>query len=87
MIMTRWHLDDPMGRWLQTFAADTKVLRYPALAEEDDDHRKKGEPLFPEFKSLTFLNERKKLYTLAAMDARALSPRPAVCGKPPRLSA
>jgi hypothetical protein len=58
-----------MGRWLQTFAADTKVLRYPALAEENEEYRDKGEPLFPEFKSLTFLLERKKLYSRAGWES------------------
>ena len=54
MIMTRWHLDDPVGRWLEHFP-DTKVLRYPAIAEQDEKYRKKGEPLFPELKPPSFL--------------------------------
>ena len=35
MIMTRWHVDDPMGRWLEKFP-ETKVLSYAAVAGEDD---------------------------------------------------
>ena len=62
MIMTRWHLDDPTGRWLEHFP-NTKVLRYPAIAEHDGAYRKKGEPLFPELKSLDFLNARRKTLT------------------------
>ena len=38
MIMTRWHLDDPVGRLIECFP-DAKILRYPAIAEEDE---KKG---------------------------------------------
>jgi predicted phage terminase large subunit-like protein len=64
MIMTRWHLDDPAGRWLEHFP-NTRVLRYPAIAEEDEEFRKKGEPLFPEHKSLEFLLDRKKVLTEA----------------------
>jgi predicted phage terminase large subunit-like protein len=63
-ILTRWHIDDPAGRLLEVMPDGVKVLRYPALATEDEAHRKKGEPLFPELKSLEFLLERK-----AAMSA------------------
>ncbi len=69
MIGTRWHVDDPIGRWLARFGDSTKVLRYPAIAEHDELHRKKGVPLFAEHKSLAFLMERKKLYTDAAWES------------------
>ena len=58
MILTRWHLDDPAGR-LQEADPTVKVFRYPAIAEEDDEHRKTGEALFPEHKSLDFLEGQK----------------------------
>jgi predicted phage terminase large subunit-like protein len=64
MIMTRWHLDDPAGRWLEHFP-NTKVLRYPAIAERDEKHRAKGEALFPEMKPLEFLAQRRKVLTEA----------------------
>ena len=64
MIMTRWHLDDPAGRWLEHFPK-TKVLRYPAIAERDEVHRRKGEALFPEMKPLEFLNQRRRILTQA----------------------
>ena len=35
MIMTRWHLDDPIGRWIERFP-ETKILRYTAIATEDE---------------------------------------------------
>ena len=57
-ILTRWHIDDPIGRLLERMP-NVKVLSYPAIAEKDEEHRKKGEPLFPELKSLEFLLERK----------------------------
>lgn len=61
-ILTRWHLDDPVGRLIEA-DADVRVLRYPAIAEEDEPHRRKGQPLFPEHKSLEFLLARKALMT------------------------
>jgi predicted phage terminase large subunit-like protein len=57
-ILTRWHIDDPIGRLIEIMP-DIKVLSYPAIAEKDEEHRKVGEALFPEHKSLEFLLERK----------------------------
>jgi hypothetical protein len=68
MIGTRWHLDDPIGRWIERFP-ETTILNYSAIAEEDEPYRKKGVPLFPEHKSLAFLMERKKLYTRGAWES------------------
>ena len=68
MIMTRWHLDDPVGRWLEHFP-NTKVLRYPAIAEEDEQHRRAGEPLFPQLKSLEFLQQRRQVLTSASWES------------------
>jgi predicted phage terminase large subunit-like protein len=73
MTMTRWHVDDPAGRWLLHFP-DTRVLKYPALFEPTPaawknnafDPRKAGEPLFPEYKSKPFLMERKGAYTITS---------------------
>jgi len=38
IIMTRWHVDDLLGRLLEQSGREVRVLRYPALAEEDEDH-------------------------------------------------
>lgn len=62
-IMTRWHIDDPFGRIKSTYER-SRVLRYPAIAEgertaNDRKHRKEGEALFPEHKSLDFLLKQK----------------------------
>jgi predicted phage terminase large subunit-like protein len=68
MIMTRWHLDDPVGRFIERFPG-AKVLRYSAIAEEDEKNRRKGEALFPEHKSLSFLMERKTVMTQAGWES------------------
>lgn len=60
IILTRWHIDDPVGR-LRAADPSLRVLSYPAIATADEPHRKAGEPLFPEHKSLAFLLGRKRL--------------------------
>lgn len=59
IILTRWHIDDPVGRLL-AIDKDVKVLKYQAIAEKDEKNRKQGEALFKEHKSLSFLNSIKK---------------------------
>ena len=46
---TRWHQDDLVGRLLEREPDKWKVLSYPSIAEEDEPHRAKGEPLSPRF--------------------------------------
>jgi|Laugrefa1bdmlbdn_1035148.scaffolds.fasta_scaffold01944_2 predicted phage terminase large subunit-like protein len=58
-ILTRWHIDDPIGRLREQFGDGVKVVSYPAIAVRDEKHRKIGDPLFPELKSLDFLLERR----------------------------
>lgn len=65
VILTRWHIDDPVGRLLEA-DPKIKVLTYKAIAEEDETHRKKGDALFPEHKSLEFLLIRRKRFTNAS---------------------
>lgn len=57
LTMTRWHSDDPIGRltdpenphYNADEAAEWKIIRLPALAEEDDPlGRPVGTPLWPE---------------------------------------
>ncbi len=51
IILTRWHEDDLAGRLLEKEkdgGDKWKVIKYPALAEKDEEHRKEGEPLHPE---------------------------------------
>ena len=65
IILTRWHVDDPLGRLQEAMArgeySNLRILRYPALAEEDEKHRKAGDALFPEHKPKDFLLQRKAL--------------------------
>jgi predicted phage terminase large subunit-like protein len=73
MIMTRWHVDDPVGRWLDRFP-ETKVLSYAAIADVDDwsvveGYRSPGEALFPELKPIDFLSERRRLSTAASWES------------------
>jgi predicted phage terminase large subunit-like protein len=67
-ICTRWHVDDLLGRFI---ARDPTVRRltFPAIAEEDEKYRKKGEALFPQLKPLSFLLERKRLMTEGSWQA------------------
>ena len=60
MILTRWHIDDPAGRLIERNKR-IKLITYKAIAEEDEEHRLKGEALFPEHKSKEFLEERRAL--------------------------
>jgi len=66
-ILTRWHMDDPIGRLIERYP-NTKVCKYPALSDDDaklseGDPRTPGscEALFPEHKSVEFLLERKSM--------------------------
>jgi predicted phage terminase large subunit-like protein len=69
LIMTRWHVDDPAGRLIEHFGKRVKIIRYPAIAVQQELYRGPGEPLFPELKSLDFLMERRKLYTESSWEA------------------
>jgi len=68
IIGTRWHLDDLVGR-LMDKSKRLRVLEFTAIAEEDERYRRKGEPLFPELKSLKFLQERQRLMSDASWQA------------------
>lgn len=58
MILTRWHIDDPAARLINSDKS-VKVLKYKAIAEVDEKHRREGEALIPEHKSIEFLLKRK----------------------------
>lgn len=61
--MTRWHVDDLVGRLLKKYdgAPNLKIINFPAIAENDEKYRKIGQALFPGLKSLSFLNNQKAL--------------------------
>lgn len=68
IILTRWHIDDPVGR-LKANDPTVKVLSYPAIAVEDEQHRLKGEALFPQHKSLEFLLGVKKVMSIGSWES------------------
>lgn len=59
VIATRWHVDDPSGRLIEHYGAGVRVVNFKAIATEDEEHRAAGEALFPELKSIEFLEERR----------------------------
>ena len=74
-ILTRWHIDDPIGRLIER-TPNVKVLKYPALADENaklmgHDPRipGSGDALFPEHKSREFILERKQVLAPANFSA------------------
>ena len=70
LIMTRWHVDDPGGRLLENFPKSAvKVLRFPAIAEVNEEYRYAREPLFPEHKSLDFLKRQQQALSRSSWEA------------------
>lgn len=70
LTMTRWHSDDVIGRitdpenphYNAIEAAKWKIIRLPAIAEEDDPlGRKPGEALWPEAYDLDFLHSQQRM--------------------------
>ena len=59
IILTRWHIDDPIGRLLKSNDR-VKLLSYKAISEGPEKNRGEGEALFPSHKSLEFLKSRKE---------------------------
>jgi hypothetical protein len=59
-IGTRWHVDDPFGRIRDRYK-NIKVLSFKAISEQDEKHRKANEALFPELKSLEYLQKMQSL--------------------------
>jgi len=63
IVSTRCHLDDLCGRLLEREPERSQVVSFPAIATQDEEHRKQGEPLSEERYSLEALTELR-----AAMD-------------------
>lgn len=70
LTMTRWHSDDIIGRltdktndhWREIIAKRWKIIRFPAIAEDDDVlGRPKGQALWPERFDLDFLAEQRAM--------------------------
>lgn len=83
LTMTRWHSDDIIGRitdpenphYNAIEAAKWKIIRLPAIAEEDDPlGRPEGEPLWPERYDLDFLQSQQRLDPLGFASLYQQSP-------------
>ena len=48
VILTRWHEDDLAGRLLTSGAEKWELVSFPAIAEEDEEFRQTGAPLWKE---------------------------------------
>jgi predicted phage terminase large subunit-like protein len=80
LIMTRWHMDDLAGRLLAQHPAEWRVLRLPALAEENDPlGRLPGAALWPEWEDEAALQRKRETIGERAWSALfQQSPRPIV---------
>jgi len=70
--MTRWHIDDLVGRLLKKYKDTPErivYVKFAAISEKNEKHRKAGQALFPSLKSLKFLLDRKSVM----MDASWMS--------------
>lgn len=64
VMATRWHTDDLTGHLLREMRAggdQYEVVSYPAIAEEDERHRRAGEALFPERYTLEHLERIRRV--------------------------
>ena len=74
VIMQRWHEDDLAGRLIKRMNEDPdadqfEVVHYPAIAEEDEAYRKKGDALHPERYDLEKLMQIKRNMSQADWEA------------------
>ena len=70
--MTRWHEDDLAGRLIEEMkngGDQWRIVKFPAIAEEDEAYRKEGEPLHPERFDLERLSKIRKAVGSQAWNA------------------
>lgn len=70
--MTRWHEDDLAGRLIEEMKSggdQWRIVKFPAIAEEDEEFRKEGEPLHPERFDLERLSKIRKAVGSQAWNA------------------
>lgn len=60
IILTRWHDDDLAGKILKNDPKGWEILNLPAIAEEDEKDRKKGQALWPKRYPLEELEKIRK---------------------------
>ncbi len=68
IIMTRWVTHDLTAR-IKELNPGVKIFNYQAIATSDEKHRQAGEPLFPELKSLEFLENKKQRSTTESWES------------------
>lgn len=68
IIMTRWVTHDLTARILE-MNPDVKLFNFQAIATKDEKYRDAGDPLFPELKSLEFLEKKKKMSSPESWDS------------------
>ena len=69
LVMTRWHHDDLAGRLLEAEPGRWRVLKFTAIAEQDDPlGREVGEALWPEWEPLEKLLDKQR--TMGGPDSR-----------------
>ena len=64
VMMTRWHEDDLVGRLLaeeKKGGDQWRKVDFPAIAEQDEEHRRTGEALHPERYPIEVLEQRRKV--------------------------
>ena len=70
--MTRWHEDDLAGRLIEEMKSggdQWRIVKFPAIAEENEEYRKEGEPLHPERFDLERLSKIRKAVGAQAWNA------------------
>jgi predicted phage terminase large subunit-like protein len=78
IVCTCWHIDDLLGRLAQK-EPRLHQLRFAAIADQDENFRKRGDPLFPALKPLDQLLAQKRLMTQASWEAEYMQ-RPYLVG-------
>jgi predicted phage terminase large subunit-like protein len=72
VIMTRWTTHDIIARLIDIkdeFEGKFTIVNYQAIATQDEGNRQTGDPLFPELKSLSFLEGKKRLMSQSSWEA------------------
>jgi len=69
IVNTRWHTADLVGKLKELEGDGFKIVNYEAIAKTDEKHRKKGESLFPEHKSLDFLLAIKSVMAVSSWES------------------
>ena len=85
VLMTRWHSDDLAGWLLSEAERDPskeqwEVISFPAIAEEDEEHRRKGEALHPDRFPLPRLEAMRRLNPVTFASLYQQRPIPAEGG-------